>query len=615
MVSLYIDGTPVVLPSDFATEIKVENSFFTKSGEYTYDFNIPLNNPTNAALYSHLHRVNSVSEITEKRQAVLIADNRCFINGTEIITDWTDDAVSIQLASGNSELNYLIGSNLQVSFLDMGKIEIDDDSSLLSPYRQSLFNHYPNYDYVAAPVMTATGLVVNEWQMHFQQDGSCMLQLERYSRSVPQPYLCALVRKMLIALGYTIGTNQLENSRYSQLIVTHDVNTWEYAKMLPGWSVKDFFENLENLFNLVLVVNNKKRTVDIVFANQFYLSANEVHLNAVEDEYEVAIDEEQLALMTNADVNYDVPDSTYFRFAKLDENIINICDKVEESSLTLLSEWFQTHKDNQTIGTDKSTGRQYVYSSSAELNNDMNLFPLREVNQYASLIRGRGQEINLKFIPCAQSLYQIGSYSEYGELKNRYNWVLPSIEGEPREEIGASSRSVVEMIESGGASDKSSSGLVNLAFWHGIKGSNSLSGEIPTGYPLVMSDCCFQLVTEEQTSSPVWLADPEYTLRLSVLDTELYKGVYDIDTSKAYKFYTSDPNLPNAHFIFVIRNKRFVCREMSFQIVQGRKQKRWCLTCYPIEISDTESYKRWILSDGKWRDGGAWLDDGRWLDG
>lgn len=615
MVSLYIDGTPVVLPSDFATEIKVENSFFTKSGEYTYDFNIPLNNPTNAALYSHLHRVNSVSEITEKRQAVLIADNRCFISGTEIITDWTEDTVSIQLASGNSELNYLIGSNLQVSFLNMGKIDIDDDSSLLSPYRQSLFNHYPNYDYVAAPVMTATGLVVNEWQMHYQQDGSCMLQLERYSRTVPQPYLCALVRKMLIALGYTIGTNQLENSRYSQLIVIHDVNTWEYAKMLPGWSVKDFFENLENLFNLVLVVNNKKRTVDIIFANQFYLSANEVHLNAVEDEYEVAIDEEQQALMTNADINYNVPNSTYFRFAKLDENIINICDKVEESSLTLLSEWFQTHKDNQTIGTDKSTGRQYVYSRNTELNNDENFLPLREVNQYASLIRGRGQEINLKFIPCAQSLYQIGSYSEYGELKNRYNWVLPSIEGEPREEIGASSRSVIEMIESGGVSEKSSSGLVNLAFWHGIKGSNSLSGEISTGYPLVISDCCFQLVTEEQTFSPVWLADPEYTLRLSVLDAELYKGIYDIDTSKAYKFYTSDPNLPDAHLIFVIRNKRFVCREMSFQIAQGRKQKRWSLTCYPIEISDTESYKRWILSDGKWRDGGAWLDDGRWLDG
>ena len=113
MVSLYIAGVEAVLPSDFATEIKIENSFFTKNGEYTYEFKLPLNNPTNAALYSHLHRLNNASEIKEKRQAVLVADNRCYINGTEIITDWTDDSVSIQLASGNSELNYLIGADLQ----------------------------------------------------------------------------------------------------------------------------------------------------------------------------------------------------------------------------------------------------------------------------------------------------------------------------------------------------------------------------------------------------------------------------------------------------------------------------------------------------------------------
>lgn len=36
---------------------------------------------------------------------------------------------------------------------------------------------------------------------------------------------------------------------------------------------------------------------------------------------------------------------------------------------------------------------------------------------------------------------------------------------------------------------------------------------------------------------------------------------------------------------------------------------------YPIRISDVEAEKRWILTDGKWRDGGTWLDSGRWLDG
>ena len=242
MVSLYIDGTPLVLPSDFATEIKIENSFFTKNGEYTYDFKIPLNNPTNAALYAHLHRLNNVSEIKEKRQAVLMADNRCYINGTEIITDWTDDSVSIQLASGNSELNYLIGADLQVSFLDIDYGITEDER--FTGFESSIACRYPDSDYVSAPFSTPNGIRNGRYILRNNTTYS-LDRVKNTSNRRILPYLCALVRRILIALGYTIGVNQLEESRYSQLIVVHDINTFQFSKMLPGWSVKDFFENLE----------------------------------------------------------------------------------------------------------------------------------------------------------------------------------------------------------------------------------------------------------------------------------------------------------------------------------------------------------------------------------
>ena len=614
MVSLYIDGTPLVLPSDFATEIKIENSFFTKNGEYTYDFKIPLNNPTNAALYAHLHRLNNVSEIKEKRQAVLMADNRCYINGTEIITDWTDDSVSIQLASGNSELNYLIGANLQVSFLDMGTAELGaDESGRVSLYTKSLQGCYPEYDYVAAPVSTSGG-ILNEWRFGKTTSGYS-LRLADDTIRVVQPYLCTLVRKILTALGYTIGVNQLENSRYAQLIVLHDVNTKEYAKMLPGWSVKDFFDNLERMFNLVLVVNNRERTVDIVFANQFYIEAEEVHLNAVEDDYEVEIDEDNAMLMTNANVGYDLPDSEYFRFAKMNDSLVNLCEKVELPSLLSVGMHFKENTPNRTICIDTSTGRQYVYRPYQVPILADGWYPLREVNQYANLDKG-GEEVTLKFIPCAQVFHSIPCYDAGGEKVEDYIWLLPSIEGNTSTESeDVSGMNMTELIASGQTETGiSGSGRLSLAFWHGLKTENSLGPSLPTGYPLVMSDNMYQLLTDQLEFEPRVIVGSEYSLRLSVLDAELYSGVYDIDTAKSYKFYTSDPNLPDAHLIFVIRNKRFVCREMNFSIAQGEKQKRWSLTCYPIHIGDAEAYKRWILTDGKWRDGGVWLDDGRWLD-
>ena len=646
MVSLYIDGTPLVLPSDFSTEIKIENSFFTKNGEYTYDFKIPLNNPVNAALYAHLHRLNNVSEIKEKRQAVLMADNRCYINGTEIITDWTDDSVSIQLASGNSELNYLIGANLQVSFLEMGVVELgtdggraatysgddtDDDAAnedgdiggggsssggsggRVSHYTQSLYHNYPDYDFVAAPVSTPAG-ILNEWRFGKTTSGYS-LRLADGTIRIVQPYLCAIVRRMLNALGYTIGVNQLEDSRYSQLIVVHDVNTLEYAKMLPGWNVKDFFENLERMFNLVLVVNNRNRTVDIIFANRFYLAAEEVHLSAVEDEYEVETDEDNANLMTNANIGYDLPDSEYFRFAKMNESLVNMCEKVELPSLVTLGLYFQGGMHTRTIGIDTSTGRQYVYRPYQIPIFQDGLFPMREVNQYANLDKG-GEEVLLKFIPCAQVFHVIPCYDAGGERVGDYLWMLPSIEGNTSTEgEDVSGLNMSELIESGKTeSSNTGSGRLSLAFWHGVKTENAIGPTLPIGYPLVMSDSMFQVLTEQLEGAPMVVVDSQYSLRLPVLDAELYSGVYDIDTTKSYKFYTSDPNLPDARLIFVIRNKRFVCREMNFNIAQGEKQKRWCLTCYPINIADTEAYKRWILTDGKWRDGGVWLDDGRWLD-
>ena len=614
MVSLYIAGVEVVLPSDFATEIKIENSFFTKNGEYTYEFKLPLNNPTNAALYSHLHRLNNASEIKEKRQAVLVADNRCYINGTEIITDWTDDSVSVQLASGNSELNYLIGASLQVSFLNMGTAELTDESGRVALYTQSLKGSYPEYDYVAAPVSTPAG-ILNEWRFG-QTSSGYSLRLADDTIRIVQPYLCAIVRRMLTALGYTIGVNQLEESRYSQLIVVHDVNTLEYAKMLPGWSVKDFFENLERMFNLVLVVNNKSRTVDIIFANRFYLATEEVHLSAVEDEYEVDVDEDNADLMTNANIGYDLPDSDYFRFAKMSDSLVNLCEKVESPSLLTLGVYFMNNKPMRTIGIDTSTGRQYVYRPYQLPISQDGMFPMREVNQYANLDKG-GEEVTLKFIPCAQVFHIIPCYDAGGERVGDYLWHIPSIEGNTTAEgEDVSALNMTELIESGKTdSGQSGSGRLSLAFWHGCRTENAIGPVLPVAYPLAMSDNMFQVLTEQLEGAPMVVVDSEYSLRLSVLDAELYNGVYNIDTTKAYKFYTSDPNLPDARLIFVIRNKRFVCREMNFSIAQGQKQKRWSLTCYPIDIADAEAYKRWILTDGKWRDGGVWLDDGRWLDG
>ena len=105
------------------------------------------------------------------------------------------------------------------------------------------------------------------------------------------------------------------------------------------------------------------------------------------------------------------------------------------------------------------------------------------------------------------------------------------------------------------------------------------------------------------------------SLRLVTMNAQFYQGNYDIDYTKAVKVQSHDPNVYAAHQVFEIRNKRYVCKEMEFTLDAFGRKGAWTGTFYPIRISDTEADVRWILADGRWRDGGVWLDNGRWLDG
>lgn len=189
--------------------------------------------------------MTSVTEVRSERSAVLIADNRVYCNGTEVITAWTDDTVSIQIASGNSELNYVIGGDLMISFLDMK--ETVPATGDYSPNEKT----YPEAEYNLAPVYSDTeSRVLNQW--NFFHDTGVVPQWITDGVYIPQPYLCAYIREVLRALGYTLTENSLEETVFKDLYLCHTQHTSKWSEMLPGWSVLDFLEQIEITFNMVL---------------------------------------------------------------------------------------------------------------------------------------------------------------------------------------------------------------------------------------------------------------------------------------------------------------------------------------------------------------------------
>ena len=73
--------------------------------------------PNNAILYQNVNRLQSTARF-KGRRALLVSDGHVLLNGTEHVISNTDKEVRIQLLSGNSELNYLIGADRFISSLD-----------------------------------------------------------------------------------------------------------------------------------------------------------------------------------------------------------------------------------------------------------------------------------------------------------------------------------------------------------------------------------------------------------------------------------------------------------------------------------------------------------------
>ena len=317
MTELYIDGVAAVLGKDFNIQVKRENPLFTKNGEYTYDITLPLDNATNAELYGHLNRLNSTQAVSTNRRAVLVADNRVYCNGTEVITGWTEYTVSIQIASGNSELNWFIGADLQISFLDgMPVTPALTEAEVMRVTAAS----YPDVSYNLPPVYDRTNdAVINPYFADLRQSpGQYCVELDESGNPrdfYPQPYLCAYVRAVLEALNYTVEYLFLESTIYKDLLICHAVRSMKWKDYLPGWSVKDFLEQIELMFNATFLVDNRQRTVRVLSNNAFYAGQETVHVAAVEDTYEAERADEVTIIDAGKCVAHGTPAQLKTRYA------------------------------------------------------------------------------------------------------------------------------------------------------------------------------------------------------------------------------------------------------------------------------------------------------------
>lgn len=601
MTQLLIAGVEVTLPQNFTVTVKRENSFFTKNGEYTYDCTLRLDNPINRTLYGFLQRLNKTDQLDTKRTAVLIADGHVYARGTEIITRWTQESVTIQIVSGESELNYFIGQDQKIEELDLG--EIETTVTLISPT-----DSFPDVEFCLPTIRSQSGYVYNRYVrghvMAGRRTGNAIIP---GSDLRPQPYLCALLRRLMEALGYTVTENHLENTQFKNLFLVNTIFTTEYAKMLPGWTVKDFLTEVERLTGVVFITDNLNKTCAILLKTQFYANARQFTVRNVVDAYEAESqdDDSREAEFTTSDVSYDMPDCYWSKIVQLPEGYLEAAD-IEEFDFvnidTAISDFKKVYKD-------RVTGRYYIkvsreYEVQQQNTTATDTFRI-ELNQYGNLDReDTDSTLELKIVPAPMAwlgmvgceVVDIGTsdgYKSYGE----------------------ESAQTEESTESEGAEgdirsfEKKEAAAIDLycAFHNGSVLGNNIPVAYTDAYHALIQALLYPMIVDA-------ILGPEGSLRLKDLNDSYYQGGYEIDTRHAITFETYDPNVIDPRQVYVIRNRRYVVRDIEETITTEGRQKKWKLTCYPITITDTAIENRWVLTDGVWDDGGAWLDDGRWND-
>lgn len=628
MTELYIAGELVVLPESFSITIIEENPFFTKNGKYSYDITLSLLNPTNAKIYKHLNRKNNTIAPLKNRTAYLKVDNEVVLNGTEVILEHTDKVVKIQLVSGNSELNFLIGGDLKLRDLDLGKAEPYIGSNWLdvaAKVYKDLNKTYPERNWHLLPYATGydTNLYADARKQFLKIGNLFVTENENripseygpnisipcyqpsYSGQVPQPYLCFIIRKVIEAIGYKLEYSAIENDNIRKnMYIVHGRRTNDFAKMLPNWTVLEFFENIELFFDAVIIIDPFTRSLSIHYK---YEAINDT-LSKVEldilDEFNMEYDETSEQSIQLSNIEYDLDDDDYYTYMSLNPKIRRCAPRMAVQSLDVLREMVESVPSSSllfdyiyTIGRNEGEYIAYKIKDKVTIKKVEAFKPLKLRDKNSDEI-----DISLKIIPASflyvvnktfgsvinfpySSFYvQLPVTEDYDDLSDGNSINDQNDESIILEKIG----NIQEAVENGLDSENESIGgtKMRLAIYDGLKPMNILhinpdSGVEAAYYPMSYVESLYEDFPDSKTET--YMTKNNYNpFRLDVINKDIYNQSNKIDKSKTYKLSFLKIGKYNISSVFIANNKKYSCAKIERVVTENGFEKIAKGEFYPL---------------------------------
>lgn len=579
MISLLINGVQVDTPADFSVDMRFDNPYFKKSEDYSLDIELALDSPNNHLLFGNIGRI----DVTKKKlsyAAIMQVNASTVFKGKATIIKINNRSVTMQLLGGTSEINYFSNDKMI------------DELTLAPLYMGIPYKYSPNqwlvredeHKTVFGSVDDVDMVMFDQYTVEDKQPSKSIgwcnylvlseIHIDGAFNIPPQPYLIKMLERVLTAVGYQIGRNDIADSWMRNLyIVNHRRKPgWTYIEengkfkaeaslALPHWSFTTFLDELEKFLCVIFIINDN--TIDIIDLNRFYEGTTEIIYvpdDSILEEYEVELnDTDNDKNVTYGNVGYGLEYTD--KFQKPDVSVMAYSDRQEYDNYTALSEAFEA-MDSDTrktlIFVDKATSREYI---AYTVDNSTTLKP---VNTFGNLMRTHSSDVDvtLNIVPADTVRRDVPVYFDTSSIGGGVHLSFPInqivTKGTTIEE--ASSDSIQALIENDKAVESTSS-----------EDNSVMEVALSTGDSYVVGQ-----VQGQNQKYPIPFVDfkhdgsytlPEMSLSLhDVCEQSIghrLAQLKQLDSGQPYIIRFLANKKPNVRAIFVIRNKRFVCSTLS----------------------------------------------------
>lgn len=290
---LYIENKPAIIKAGTNVKLIRENALLSSQSDRTFDVTLPLYAPENQRIFGPLQRLEiSKRPLVGRHFSFRLLCPPEEMAGTAVITSITEEEVKLQLLSGRYALEAAMlddkGQDRYIDELPLGRAwdllynfnyghdDAFDSQEIIRSYaydhqkywlqrafspsgRLEELNTYQNF--VAFPIY-ATGegggwanefvvqsIVENKQWAGQQFNLRATVKNNRLRAAddvyvAPQPYLCYVIERVLIALGFYCSPahDALRQCWLKDIFIANARATLKLHKMLPHWTVREFFE-------------------------------------------------------------------------------------------------------------------------------------------------------------------------------------------------------------------------------------------------------------------------------------------------------------------------------------------------------------------------------------